>query len=236
MICFVDMAHPLVLADAERGRMHLGGRLETALRLQAIAGRPCLYQHYSTVDRRLVAECGIRALVLSGIGSHWRQYDWRGFGGLAELARAGDIPILGICGGHLVLGHLLGAIVARLGRASEPEETAPGYMPGWRKEWGFLPIEIVAPDPLFATLPPQPTMNFAHGRVLKTPPPGCTLLATRPECRVQAFRRDGTLVYGVQFHPERFTDEHLDGRQLLANFFGLVYGEQPPKSPTGGGL
>jgi GMP synthase-like glutamine amidotransferase len=42
---------------------------------------------------------------------------------------------------------------------------------------------------------------------------------------VQAFRRDGALVYGVQFHPELFTDEHPDGRRLLANFFGLVYGE-----------
>ncbi|MFN8513494.1 MAG: gamma-glutamyl-gamma-aminobutyrate hydrolase family protein [Chloroflexia bacterium] len=184
--------------------MHLGGRLETALRLQAIAGRPCLYQHYATVDRRFVAEHGIRALVLSGIGSHWRQYDWRGFGGLAELARAGDVPILGICGGHLVLGHLLGALVTRIGRTSVPDEAAPDYMPGWRKEWGFLPVDVVAPDPLFAELGAQPMVRFAHGRALKAAPPGCTLLATRPECRVQAFRRDGTLVYGVQFHPELF--------------------------------
>jgi GMP synthase-like glutamine amidotransferase len=219
------MAHPLVLADGERARLHLGGRLETALRLQALAGRPCLYQHYATVDRRLVEDAGIRALVLSGIGSHWRSYDWRGFGGLAELARAGDLPILGICGGHLVLGHLLGAIVTRLGRTAVRDEAAPDYMPGWRKEWGVLPVEVVAPDPLFAGLGPQPTMRFAHGRALKAPPPGCTLLATRPECRVQAFRRDGTLVYGVQFHPELFTDEHPDGRRLLANFFGLVFAD-----------
>jgi GMP synthase (glutamine-hydrolysing) len=225
MICFVDMAHPLVLADRERARLHLGGRLEMALRLQAIAGRPCLYQHFATVDRRLVADYGIRALVLSGIGSHWRQYDWRGFGGLAELARAGDLPILGICGGHLVLGHLLGGLVTRIGRTTEPDAAAPGYMPGWRKEWGFLPVEVVSDDPLFAGLGPQPTMRFAHGRALKAPPPGCTLLATRPECRVQAFRRVGTLVYGVQFHPELFSEEYPDGQRLLANFFGLVYGE-----------
>jgi GMP synthase (glutamine-hydrolysing) len=218
------MAHPLVLADPERARFHLGGRLETALRLQAIAGHPCLYQHFATVDRRLVAECGIRALVLSGIGSHWRQYDWRGFGGLADLARSGDVPILGICGGHLVLGHLLGAIVTRIGRASAPGAAAPDYMPGWRKEWGFLPVDVAAADPLFAGLGSQPTFRFAHGRALKTPPPGCSLLATRPDCRVQAFRRAGTLVYGVQFHPELFDDDHPAGRQLLANFFGLAYG------------
>ena len=225
MLCYVDMAHPLVLADPERGREHLGGRLQTALRLQEIAGRPCLYQHYSTVDRRFVAAYGIRALVLSGIGSHWRQYDWRGFAGLAEIARAGDVPILGICGGHLVLGHLLGAIVTRLGRtAGVAEEGAAGYMPGWRKEWGFLPVDVVAPDPLFADLGARPMMRFAHGRALRTPPPDCTLLATRPDCRVQAFRRAGTLVYGVQFHPELFSDEYPEGRGLLANFFGLALG------------
>lgn len=226
MICFVDMTHPLVLADPERVQAHLGQRLQTALRLQEIAGRPCLYQHYLAVNRRLVAEHGIRALVLSGIGSHWRQYDRRSFAPLAELARAGEVPILGICGGHLVLGSLLGALVTRIGREAtdDPDQAAPGYMPGWRKEWGFLPIQVTAADPLTAGLGPAPTMRFAHARALRSLPAGCTLLATRPECRVQAFRRDGTYVYGVQFHPELFTDDHPAGRHLLANFFALALG------------
>ena len=222
MLCYVDMAHPLVLADPEKRQAHLGQRLDTALLLEGIAGVPCLYRHYRGIDRAFVARHGIRALVLSGIGSHWRQYDWGEFAGLADLARAGDLPILGICGGHLVLGRLLGATVARLGREDGDDAEPGGYMPGWRKEWGVLPVDVVAPDPLFAGLGTQPAFRFAHGRALKAPPPGCTLLATRPACRVQAFRRDGTLVYGVQFHPELATDEHPAGRRLLANFCALA--------------
>lgn len=221
MFCYVDMAHPAVLADPARAQAHLGARLQIALRLQEIAGRPCLYRHYATVDRAFVAAHGIRALVLSGIGSHWRAYDWSGFAALGELARAGDTPILGICGGHLVLGRLLGALVTRLGRTDDAAD-ADGYMPGWRKEWGFLPVEVVADDPLFAGLGDRPALRFAHGRALRAAPPGCTLLATRPECRVQAFRRDGSLVYGVQFHPELYDDAHPAGRRLLANFCALA--------------
>jgi GMP synthase-like glutamine amidotransferase len=222
MICYVDMAHPLLLADPARRQQHLGQRLDTALRLQAIAGMPCLYRHYRGIDRDFIRQYGIRALVLSGIGSHWRQYDWGEFAGLADVVRAGDTPVLGMCGGHLVLGHFLGALVTRLGRLQDGEADTGEYMPGWRKEWGFLPIELLVPDPLFDGLGDRPMMYLAHGRALKTAPPGCTLLATRPTCRVQAIRRDGYPIYGVQFHPELFTDEFPAGRRMLANFFALA--------------
>ena len=222
MICYVDMAHPLLLDDPARRQQHLGQRLDTALRLQAIAGVPCLYQHYRNIDRDFVRRHGIRALILSGIGSHWRQYDWGEFAGLADLLRAADTPILGMCGGHLVIGHLLGAIVARLGRLQGGEADGGDYMPGWRKEWGFLPIDIVVADPLFAGLGEQPVMYLAHGRALKAAPPGYSLLASRPTCHIQAIRRDGYPIYGVQFHPELFTDEYPAGRRLLANFLALA--------------
>lgn len=228
MICFVDMAHPLLLADPARRLPHLGARLDTALRLGDLAGEPCLYQHYATITPEFVRRHGIRALILSGISSHWRQYDRAGFAGLATLLHANapgtadDLPILGICGGHLVLGQLLGALVTRLGRLDPDEDQTATYMPGWRKEWGFLPVESVAPDPLFDGLAAHPIFHLAHGRALRAAPPGCTLLARSPDCRVQAFRRDGTRTYGVQFHPEHFTAAHPDGRRLLANFLTLA--------------
>jgi hypothetical protein len=82
--------------------------------------------------------------------------------------------------------------------------------------------DVVAPDPLFAGLGRRPVLRQAHGRRLAAVPPGCALLASSPACRVQAFRRAGTLVYGVQFHPEAFTDAFPAGRRLLANFFALA--------------
>ena len=127
-----------------------------------------------------------------------------------------------MCGGALILGRLLGAPVARLGRLAPGEADPAAYMPGWRKEWGYLPVDVVAPDPLFAGLGPRPVLRQAHGRRLAAVPPGCALLASSPACRVQAFRRTGTLIYGVQFHPEAFTDAFPAGRRLLTNFFALA--------------
>jgi GMP synthase-like glutamine amidotransferase len=222
MICYVDMAHPLTLADPARRQQHLGQRLDMALRLQEIARVPCLYQHYRGIDRGFVRRHGIRALVLSGIPAYWRQYDWGEFAGLAAILRAGETPVLGMCGGHLVIGHLLGALVTRLGRLRPDEDDSGTYMPGWRKEWGFLPIDLLAPDPLFDGLGDQPMMYLAHGRALKAPPQGYTLLGSSPLCPVQAMRRDGYPIYGVQFHPELFNEDHPAGRQLLANFFALA--------------
>lgn len=222
MICYVDMAHELLLADPSRREQHLGRRLNTALRLQDLAGVPCLYQGYRAIDRAFVRRWGIRALVLSGIASHWRSYDWTQFAGLAELLHDRETPIMGMCGGGQVLGQLLGAPVLRLGRTQPGEADNSGYMPGWRKEMGFLPLDLVAPDPLFADLPATPQVFLAHGRALKATPPGCTLLATRSTCRIQAFRLDATPIYGVQFHPELYTDDYPDGRQILTNFFALA--------------
>lgn len=229
MICYVDMAHPLLLADPAWRDGHLARRHATARLLGEIAGTSCLYRHYLEINRAFVRRQGIRAVILSGIPSHWRRYDWAEFAGIVGLLCNGETPMLGMCGGGQVLGHLLGAPVARLGRLQAGEADDSAYMPGWRKEWGFLPLDLVAPDPLFADLPAAPRVFLAHGRALKATPPGCTLLASRPTCRIQAFRLDGTPIYGVQFHPELYTGEHTDGRTILANFFALSgLGAVPP--------
>jgi len=43
-------------------------------------------------------------------------------------------------------------------------------------------------------------------------PPGFTLLASNDVCRIQAIKHESRLVYGVQFHPEAYTEEHEDGK------------------------
>jgi hypothetical protein len=39
---------------------------------------------------------------------------------------------------------------------------------------------------------------------------------------IEAMRHRTRPLYGVQFHPERYTDDHPDGRAILANFFRLA--------------
>jgi hypothetical protein len=163
MIGFVDLAHPDFLADPARRQGHLGHRLNVTLRLQEVAGTPCLYQHYSAIDRAFVRRWGLRALVLSGIPSHWRAYDWATFAPLAALIREPEVPILGVCGGSQVIGRLLGAPVTLMGRLQPGEIDTGTYMAGWRKEVGFLPLDTETTDPLFAGLGPHPSFYLDPG-------------------------------------------------------------------------
>jgi GMP synthase-like glutamine amidotransferase len=49
-------------------------------------------------------------------------------------------------------------------------------------------------------------------------------LADSEACRIQAIRHASRPLYGVQFHPERYSQRHPDGRTIMANFFGLAGG------------
>src|SRR6185503_11628717 len=45
--------------------------------------------------------------------------------------------------------------------------------------------------------------------------------ASNETCKIQAMQEKGRRVYGVQFHPELFDDEHPEGRQIVENFLKL---------------
>ena len=61
-----------------------------------------------------------------------------------------------------------------------------------------------------------------HFWELKTAPAGFGRLAASDACPIQAIRHEGRLLYGVQFHPERYSERHPDGRIILSNFFRLA--------------
>lgn len=105
---------------------------------------------------------------------------------------------------------------------NEEEGACPDSAADDFKEWGFLPVRILKSDPLFDGLGQEPILFEDHCWELKETPPGFEVLASTDACRIQAIRHTGPLVYGTQFHPERYTQEHADGRKLLANFFKLA--------------
>ena len=55
-------------------------------------------------------------------------------------------------------------------------------------------------------------------------------LADSEACPIQAMRHVRRPLYGFQFHPERYTEAHPDGRTILANFFRLA-GLPAPGAP-----
>ena len=223
MICYVDMDHPRTWADPTARARRLGTLGLRKLRFEALSGEPCLTLHYTQLDAPLVGRLGLRALLLSGSTVDWDECDLATFEPLTAILRTVDLPTIAFCGGHQYLGWAFGADWGPVGRLAPGEaDPAPHMAPGFRKEVGFMPVDIVADDPLFAGLGAAPVMFESHYWQLTDVPAGWRLLATRPTCRVQAMRHPTRPIYGTQFHPEQWDADHLAGRQCIANFFALA--------------
>ena len=126
----------------------------------------------------------------------------------AELCREvterfqGQIPILGVCLGHQVLGHCCGAVVQKgerpmHGKVTELKNNGTG---------------------VFAGLPEKYKVTRYHSLVVKKE-------SVPEEYQIDAVSEDGAVmgishkiwpVYGVQFHPEAVLTEY--GHELLENF------------------
>ncbi len=201
------------------------------LRFEELSGWPCLMMRYCWVRPAVMDEYPIRAVVISGFGHGWNEMEMSELYGLYDLLHAVKIPVLGICGGHQLLAHVftedfrtVEAISDEPMRRLQPGEPdwAPDYHPGYFVESGMQPVTIIHPDPLFAGLPEIFYVRQLHFCEVKTLPPQFRLLASNDHCRLQAMRHLRRPLYGVQFHPELYTDYYPDGRQILSNFFAMV--------------
>jgi GMP synthase (glutamine-hydrolysing) len=56
---------------------------------------------------------------------------------------------------------------------------------------------------------------------VKELPPGFRRTAFNETCSIQAMQQNDRPVYGVQFHPELFSDEHPHGREIVETFLAL---------------
>jgi GMP synthase (glutamine-hydrolysing) len=108
----------------------------------------------------------------------------------------------------------------------------PLYHAGLYKEWGAYPVKIVQPDPLFAGMGKTIMVPQSHMDEVKRLSPRLKLLASSARCRVQAFVHRDKPVYGVQFHPERFSAEYPAGGRVLENFFRLARVARSVGRPT----
>jgi len=252
MICYVDMEHELAMQDGADRAAHEAHCLDVGQRLEQASDDVCVVRHYTGITQAWVKGSGTRVLVIGGNVTDWVEYDEADLHRLYEIIRTAEVPILGICGGCqlIALAHCsahCAAQCAALGpmhRLEEGERDLNAqHAPGYRKEWGFLPVHVIEPDPLFNGLGERPVFLEAHYWEVKVVPTGFKLLASSDACRVQAMRRADRPVYATQFHPEAYTgagtrshswlvdfvypegyegEEHPEGRSLLVNFFKLA--------------
>jgi len=243
MICYVDMEHEVALQSAEKRAEHQAYCLDVRRRLEQASGDACAARRYEDVTRAWLRESGIRALVIGGNVTDWAEYDEAHLLRMYGIIQSAELPILGICGGLQLIAMAHKTPLGPMRRLEEGEKDPDAsFAPGYYKEWGFVPLHILKPDPLFDGLGERPVFLAAHYWEVKAVPPGFELLASSDACRTQAVRRVGTPVYGTQFHPEAYIDgqdgrcswlvdlvypagytqRQPHGRSLLVNFFRLA--------------
>jgi GMP synthase (glutamine-hydrolysing) len=243
VICFVDLEHDRWLASPDTRMSHLAFFMDVKLKLEEISGSPCIVLRYRDVTRQRIRDLRISALVISGNAVAFEEYSEDAFTELHAIIREAETPVLGLCGGHQLIAMAHDAPVGpmRRLRPGEPEITTLSG-PGYLKEWGFTPVEVVHTDPIFEGLGPVPVFLEVHYGEVKQLPAGFQLLASTDNCCIQVMKRSDRPVYGTQFHPEGYTEGPYDrrnslvslvypdgesegrpdGRTLLANFFRIA--------------
>jgi GMP synthase (glutamine-hydrolysing) len=224
MILIASMAEP----DSYQSS---GGGWNHKVRFEGITGCPTLMMHYSKVNPTLVERCGVQALFITGFGYGWERVPTRATYGINDVLHNIDVPVLGACGGHQLIGWLFNRDVRKLKsfedepmrklRPGEPDVN-PDYHPGYFTEMGIRQVEIVNRDPIFKGLPKRFRVPEAHYCEVKKLPPESIHLARNDNCELQCFRHRDRPLYGAQFHAETWTEHYNDGETFITNFFRIA--------------
>jgi len=123
-----------------------------------------------------------------------------------DLVRETDIPLLGICFGHQLIGAAYGSEVVDLGHNVR----------------AFKDVKLLRSDPILDGLPGSIRVSESHRQALTRVPEGFRHLAESATSQVEAICHQKRPLYGVQFHPERSDEKHPHGRIILQNFLKLA--------------
>ena len=117
-----------------------------------------------------------------------------------------DVPVLGICYGLQLMGHLLGGQV---------KESA-------YREYGKVNIFVDNHDKLFKNVDKDTSAWMSHTYYISQPPQDFKVTAHTETTPVAAMAHDTKKLYGVQFHPE--VVHTPQGTQMIHNFLYDVCG------------
>jgi GMP synthase-like glutamine amidotransferase len=203
-------------ARLERERYISGLALDNIVNnIKRLVEEPVVHVAHLSEAAAAAAEFKPEAIVLSGTLSDFDYYDPAMLRRFAAFAVKTTTPILGICGGHQLVGLSFGVGCVTLDD-KEPGEKREGR----NYEYQYRFIRITEPDdPIFSGIRGRDDGVWQdyttegdilrvwqnHGLQLPRLPEGFRLLATSYLCRNQMMvkRADGQLIYTVQFHLEK---------------------------------
>jgi GMP synthase (glutamine-hydrolysing) len=177
-------------------------------------------ESFRDISPELVKSLSPSHIILSGQSHPWDEYSSESLAGVFYVIRTAPQPILGVCGGQQQMALAFGAPVDLIERLAPGE----GYQGAFR-ERGFCEVELNADseagNEIFQGLPNTLTVWESHCDEVKELPADFICTATNDVSRIQAMQHTSRPLFGVQFHPELFDEEHSDGRTILENYLKL---------------
>lgn len=110
-----------------------------------------------------------------------------------------NIPILGICYGHQLMG----------------DQLSGGVSAHEKKQFGKEQLNISKSE-LFTGLSSPQTVWFSHGAQVDKLPPGFEIIGSTKSAKIAAMQNRSKKFYGIQFHPE--VTHTPNGTKVLTNF------------------
>jgi GMP synthase-like glutamine amidotransferase len=241
MIGLVDLEHDRLRSNPTLWRFFSEKMLETERRIEALSGQSCKVVRYHEVNPSMLDGLNPVAVVVGGNYTGFQHFSENDLVGLKQVFHQATRPILAICGGFQLLAQVYGGRLGPMDPATAEAKGTPGdtdtpYPPellspapkmdplGSAVERGFMPVRVVRPHLLFEGLAAEAIVYQLHGGEVKRLPAGFLRLAESDLCRIQAIAHRTLPLFGVQFHPERYDENHPDGRRILQNFFRIAGG------------
>jgi GMP synthase (glutamine-hydrolysing) len=173
---------------------------------------------FRNITPELVKTLSPSHIILSGQSHPWDRYSAESLAGVFHVIRSAPKPILGVCGGQQQMALAFGAPVDLIERIAPGE----GYEGAYR-ERGFCTVNLDSQTDggIFSGLPNPITVWESHCDEVKSLPADFICTATNQVSDIQSMQHKSLPLFGVQFHPELFDQEHPDGRMVLENFLKL---------------
>ena len=183
MICIVDCG-TMYIRQIRRHMTELG-RSTRVVKLKEL--KDCDFSSFS-------------GIIISGAPTFLTEVNQKEYLAPFRFVKKADVPVLGICLGHQVIGLLHGAMIHRGGEVITKEN-----------------VELLEKDALFDGLGSNSLFHEEHSESISLPK-GFLLLAKSGSCDNEAMKHEEKDIYGVQFHPEM---SGKPGRIILKNFVKL---------------
>ncbi len=116
------------------------------------------------------------------------------------------VPVLGVCFGHQMMALAFGSNVIEDGE----------------HVLRFVKTNPVVEDPIFDGIPSPAMLLESRHEIVEALPESFRLLATSETSKIAAMKHSKRPLYGVQFHPERYSSESPDGFKVIGNFVRML--------------